>query len=331
LPTALITGAAGQDGLHLARYLQSIGYHVAGTILFGSVAERQRIQRVAGDIQIITADLTDLPSLINAVRQAEPQEIYNLGGISSVRLCWDQPSRAAEVNGFGLVNVLEAVRAVHADPAAVKVFQASSAQIFGDVGGDWFTEETPVRPISPYGASKAFAHFTADAYRRQYGMFVSCGILGNHESSLHDEEFVVRRITSSVRRIADGDTEPLRLDNLTATRDWGYAGDFVVAMHAALQQETPEDFVIATGELRSVADVVRTAFAVAGIDDWEPRVELTNASAGRAHRGVKGDISKARRLLGWSPRTSFEDLITSMVKEEASAGVDAAGTWSATR
>jgi GDPmannose 4,6-dehydratase len=199
----------------------------------------------------------------------------------------------------------------------VRVFQASSAQIFGDITGDRFAEDTAIRPVSPYGAAKAFAHFAADSYRREYGMFVSCGILGNHESPLHAADFVIPRITQAVSRIAAGQQDKLALDNITATRDWGYAGDFVIAMHAALQHERPEDFVIATGELHSVADAVDAAFTAAGIADWQTYVSAAGVTGGRAQQGARGDISKARRLLGWTPTVGFGDLIAMMVQHYA--------------
>ncbi len=315
MPTALITGAAGQDGLHLLRYLGELAYDVVAMVQFGSAPERERIRQISDDARVVTGDVTDLSSLLTIMGKFRPDEVYNLAAISSVGLAWDQPLRTAEVNGLGLVNILEAVRATGlADHT--RVFQASSAQIFGEATDEWFTEESPIRPVSPYGVSKAFAHATADSYRRRYGMFISCGILGNHESSLHDEEFVVRRITRGISRIATGEEEHLSLFNLTATRDWGYAGDFVRAMHASLAFSLPEDFVIATGELHSVGDVVAAAAAAAGITDWQERVRTTDNDTARAQRGAKGDISKARRLLDWQPRVGFEELISAMVKDE---------------
>jgi GDPmannose 4,6-dehydratase len=316
LPTALITGAAGQDGFYLANHLGRLGYKVAGILQPG---EHRNLQRdLGGSIDLVTGDMTDMPSLLNAIRQVQPDEVYNLAAVSSVRTAWEQPNRAADVNGLGLVNLLEALRALAGGRASqIRVFQASSAQIFGDVDGDWFTEETPIRPISPYGAAKAFAHFAADAYRREYGMFVSCGILGNHESPLHDADFVIPRITQTAGRIAAGLPDKLVLDNLTATRDWGYAGDFVVAMHAALQHDRPEDFVIATGELHSVAEAVEAAFAAAGIADWQAYVSAAGVTGRRAQRGVRGNINKTRRLLGWTPTVDFGDLMAMMVKHYA--------------
>jgi GDPmannose 4,6-dehydratase len=318
MPTALITGAAGQDGFYLAAHLRNLGYEVAGMTQPGEHREKQRFSELAGTAELVTGDVTDLASLLNVIRDVQPDEVYNLAAVSSVRIAWDQPIRASDVNGLGLVNLLEALRAAtRAGLSEVRVFQASSAQMFGDIDGELFTEETPVRPVSPYGAAKAFAHFAADAYRRRYGMFVSCGILGNHESPFHDADFVIPRITQAVSRIAAGEQDKLVLDNLTATRDWGYAGDFVVAMHAALQHQQPEDFVIATGELRSVADAVSAAFTAAGISDWQRYVSTTGTSSGRAQHGARGDNSKARRLLNWTPRVGFGDLITMMVRHYA--------------
>lgn len=317
MPTALITGAAGQDGLHLARYLKNLGYRVVAVVQYGSAPERERICGFVGDVEVVIGDLTDFASLVRAIQYAEPDEIYNLGGISSVRLAWEQPIRTVEVNGVGLVNLLEALRAATCSPTGrARVFQASSAQMFGDIEGEWFTEETPIRPNNLYGTAKAYAHFAADAYRRRYGLFVSCGILGNHESALHDDEFVVRKITRGVSRIATGETQFLTLDNLDATRDWGYAGDFVVAMHAALQLDRPEDFVIATGELRSVGEVAAIAFAAAGITDWRWHVRTSNGVTGQIRRGAKGDSRKAHELLRWVPKVGFEELVGAMVKSD---------------
>ena len=313
MPTALITGAAGQDGFYLASYLRRLGYEVAG--LLQPREHRDQPRNFAENIRLITGDMTDMASLLNALREVQPDEVYNLAAVSSVRTAWDQPVRAADVNGLGLVNLLEALRALAGRSVSnIRVFQASSAQMFGDIAGDCFTEETPIRPVSPYGAAKAFAHFTANAYRHEYGMFISCGILGNHESPLHDAGFVIPRITQAVSRIAAGTQDKLVLDNLTATRDWGYAGDFVVAMHAALQHQQPEDFVIATGEAHSVADAVVAAFAAVGIADWQAHVSAAGVSGGRAQHIARGDISKARRLLNWSPTVGFDDLVAMMVQ-----------------
>ncbi len=313
MPTALITGAAGQDDFYLASHLRRLGYDVTG--MMQPREHRDRQQDLTERIELVTGDMTDMASLLNVIRDVQPDEAYNLAAVSSVRTAWKQPIRAADVNGLGLVNLLEALRALTGKRGReIRVFQASSAQIFGDLTSDWFTEDTPIRPMSPYGAAKAFAHFAADAYRREYGMFISCGILGNHESPLHDADFVIPRITETVGRIAAGGQDKLVLDNLTATRDWGYAGDFVVAMHAALQHERPEDFVIATGELHTVADAVEAAFAAAGIADWQPYVSTTGVTGGRSQRGARGDISKARRLLTWTPTVGLGDLITMMVQ-----------------
>lgn len=316
MPTALITGAAGQDGFYLANHLRSLGYEVAG--LLQTREHRDRQPDLTENMELITGDLTDMASLLKAIGEVQPDEVYNLAAVSSVRTAWDQPIRAADVNGLGLVNLLEALRAVaRRSVREIRVFQASSAQMFGDIGSGSFTEETPIRPISPYGAAKAFAHFTADAYRREYGMFIACGILGNHESPLHDADFVIPRITQAVGRVAAGVQDKLVLDNLTATRDWGYAGDFVVAMHAVLQHKRPEDFVIATGEVHSVADAVEAAFAAVGIADWQAHVSATGVTGGRAQRGARGDISKARRLLSWSPTVGFAELVAMMVQHYA--------------
>lgn len=325
MPVALITGAAGQDGLHLARHLSRIGYDVIAVTQFGSGHERDLIAAHGGGAQMRTCDITDLVSVATVIRETCPDEVYNLAAISSVRGSWEQPLRSCEVNGFGLLTILEAIRlADRAD--RTRVFQASSAQLFGDVDGDSFNELTPIRPNSPYGASKAFAHFIAASYRQRFGMFVSCGILGNHESFLHDQEFVVPRIARTVARIAAGRATELVLDNLTGSRDWGYAGDFVAAMHACLQHPVPEDFVIATGELHTVEDAVQAAFRAAGITDWRPMVRLTGADNGQPPRIPRADITKAEQLLGWKPTVSFEELIARMVTDAIAAETAASGT-----
>jgi GDPmannose 4,6-dehydratase len=314
MPTALITGSTGQDGLYLSRHLNSLGYEVIAVTQFGSSHERQLVAAHGGNATVRACDITDLVSVTAAIRETRPDEIYNLAAISSVRASWDQPMRTCEVNGLGPLTILEAIRL--ADRVEhTRVFQASSAQLFGDVATGSFDETTPIQPNSPYGASKALAHFLAASYRHRYGMFVSCGILGNHESSLHDQEFVVPRIVRTVARIATGQAHELVLDNLTAERDWGFAGDFVAAMHLCLQHPTPEDFVIATGELHTVEDAVQAAFHAAGIVDWQPMVRLTGADTGQAQRVPRADISKTRQRLGWKPTVSFAELIEGMVTE----------------
>jgi len=319
---ALVTGAAGQDGLYLVAYLRRLGYEVVGVVPLGTTGERRRVQDLVGDVELVPADVTDTTSLARAIAHADPHEIYNLAGISSVRLAWDLPVRAADVNGVGVVRLLEAVRiAVPQEPERVRVFQASSVQIFGDVEGEWFCENTPIRPLSPYGAAKAFAHFAAASYRARYGMFISCGILGNHESPLQDEEFLLRRVTRAVGAIASGRLDVLTLYNLDGMRDWGYAGDYVRAMHAALQHDQPEDFVIASGNVHSVADVVEAAFAAVGIEEWRPYVKVTSVDTGQTRGGAKGDITRARRTLGWVPEVTFADLVAAMVREEDPAGL----------
>lgn len=320
LPTALIIGVAGQDGIYLARHLQSCGYRVAGMTELTEHSARQRVIDIVGDIPLMTGDITDIASLFKIIQAVEPDEIYNLAAVSSVRETWEQPIRSCAVNGLGMVNILETLRAIAGKRTSdVRVFQASSAQIFGDAVHGSFSEETPVRPSSPYGAAKALAHFTAAAYRQRHGMFVSCGILGNHESPLHSADFLIPRITLAASRIAAGTQEGLVLDNLTGTRDWGYAGDFVRAMHAALQHPEPEDFVIASGAAHTVAEAVTIAFAAAGIPDWKRYVSITGAATGQVLQGAPGDIAKARRLLGWAPTVGFEELITMMVAHHASS------------
>lgn len=314
MPTALISGATGQDGLYLSKHLSALGYEVIALTQFGSSHERQLLATHGGNATVRAGDITDLVAMTAVIRETQPDEIYNLAAISSVRASWEQPMRGCEVNALGPLTILEAVRL--ADRVGeTRVFQASSAQLFGDVSTSTFDESTPVRPTTPYGASKSFAHFLAASYRQRYDMFVSCGILGNHESALHDQEFVIPLIVQNVARIATGRAHELVLHNLTGERDWGFAGDFVDAMHRCLQHPSPEDFVIATGEIHTVEDAVQTAFHAAGIVDWRPLVRLTGADVGRTQSVPRADISKARQLLGWKPQVSFEDLITRMVTD----------------
>jgi GDPmannose 4,6-dehydratase len=319
MSVALITGVNGQDGMHLAAYLTEIGYAVVGMLRLGTGAsERALLTTMVDGIEIVAGDLTDFGSLHRIIRDVAPDEIYNLAAISSVRLSWAHPTMTGEINALGLVNLLEAVRATAR--REIRVFQASSVQMFGEVEGEVFHEKTPIRPTSPYGASKAFAHFIANSYRRQHDIFVACGILGNHSSPLQGDDHVLGRIAGSVAQLAVGKRDTVTVDNLSGTRDWGYAGDYVEAMHAILQQSAPDDFVIATGEVHSVADALAVAMSAAGIRDWQSAIDVSGGEASQVTAGVPGDITKARGVLRWSPRLSFADLVTMMVKYRVQYG-----------
>jgi GDPmannose 4,6-dehydratase len=325
--TALITGVGGQDGLYLTAYLKQIGYEVVGLLPFGTAAEQRRVRDVVGDVELLSGDVTDTIALARVIARFDPDEIYNLAAISSVPVAWDLPVRTAEVNAVGVVRLLEALRLLDSSARRTRVFQASSAQMFGAIDGEWFREDTPIRPVGPYATAKAFGHFTAAAYRERYGMFVACGILGNHESPLQDEEFLLRHVSIGARRIADGKQDFLPLRSLDGVRDWGYAGDYVRAMHAMLQCDRPADFVIASGHTHTVADVARTAFASVGIEDWRPYVSVVSKDTGQPLAGVKGDITRARTELNWSPTVTFEELVTAMVRDEDPAGLIEPMRW----
>lgn len=321
MTTALITGIGGQDGLYLAAYLKRLGYDVAGLLPFGTFAEQSRVREIVGEVELCSCDVTDAGALAAVIARVAPDEIYNLAAITSVRVSWDVPARTADINGVGVTRLLEAVRLHDArHPGRVRVFQASSVQMFGEVDDGWYRESTPVRPASPYGAAKAFGHFLADIYRARYGMFVSCGILGNHESPLQDEEFLLQHVCRGAARIARGELDTLRIHNLDGVRDWGYAGDYVRAMHAMLQHSEPADFVIASGRTHSVHDVVVEAFARAGITDWRRHVSVVGANTGQTRIGARGDITNAQEKLGWTPSVGFPELIAAMVRGEDPVG-----------
>jgi len=309
---ALITGVTGQDGTYLARLLLDKGYKVYGMVARrGSDALwRLREQGVDADVRLLMGDVTDLSSLLRAIEQAEPTEFYNLAAQSFVDKSWDLPSVTAQVSGMAVTNVLEAIRCT--DPK-IRFYQATSSEVFGRVKAPVQDESTPFHPRSPYGVAKAFAHWLTVNYRESHGMHASSGILFNHESPLRGLEFVTRKISVGVARIKLKRQDKLRLGNLDAKRDWGFAGDYVEAMWRMLQQETADDYVIATGKNASVRDFCRIAFAHAGLD-YERHVEVDTALFRRAEvDAVLGSAAKAKAKLGWSPKTSLEQLVAMMV------------------
>ena len=313
MPRALITGVTGQDGSYLTELLLQQGYDVFGLIRAGDDAS------VDDRVTVLTGDLTDADSLRAAVTTADPDEVYNLAGISSVALSWQEPELTADVTGLGLLRVVRAVRE-HGEQRGrtARIVQASSAEIFGHAEPPQ-NETTPLAPTSPYGAAKAFAHSLVGVYRST-GLPISTAILYNHESPRRPPTFVTRRITQGVARIAGGSTEPLRLGNLDARRDWGFAGDYVRALQLIATHERPDDFVIATGESRSVGDFVAAAFAHVGIEDWRAHVEIDPAFVRPNDPGEqRGDATKARTELGWQPQTSFAELVAAMVETDLSA------------
>jgi len=307
---ALITGITGQDGSYLAELLLAEGYEVFGLTRRLSASNYWRIEHLLDRITLIPGDLLDQLSLIRALERAQPHELYNLAAMSFVPASWDQPMLTGEFNSQGVTRVLEAVRVV--DPK-IRVYQASSSEMYGKVREIPQTELTPFYPRSPYGVSKVFAHYITVNYRESYDLFAVSGILFNHESPRRGLEFVTRKVTDGVARIKAGLTQQLGLGNLDAQRDWGFAGDYVRAMWMMLQQDEPDDFVIATGESHSVRQLVEIAFTHAGLD-WQQHVVLDPAFIRPAEVDhLIGDASKARTRLGWAPTVDFAGLVTMMV------------------
>ncbi len=307
---ALITGITGQDGSYLAELLLAEGYEVYGLTRRLSASNYWRIEHLLDRITLIPGDLLDQLSLIRALERAQPHELYNLAAMSFVPASWDQPMLTGEFNSQGVTRVLEAVRVV--DPK-IKVYQASSSEMFGKVREIPQTELTPFYPRSPYGVSKVFAHYITVNYRESYGLFAVSGILFNHESPRRGLEFVTRKVTDGVARITAGRSRQLGLGNLDAHRDWGFAGDYVRAMWMMLQQDEPDDYVIATGKSHSVRQLVEIAFEHAGLD-WQKHVVLDPAFIRPAEVDhLIGDCSKATAKLGWSPSIDFAGLVKMMV------------------
>ncbi len=307
---ALITGITGQDGSYLAEHLLHLGYRVVGVTRRTSSHTGGRIEHLGDRIELVGADLLDQTSLLSLVTSIRPDEVYNLAAQSFVPASWQQPVLTSEVTALGVTRVLEAVKLGH--PAA-RVYQASSSEMFGMATEIPQNERTPFHPRSPYGVSKLYAHWIAVNYRESYGMFVCSGILFNHESPRRGREFVTRKITHRVARIALGLETELRLGNLDARRDWGYAPDYVRAMHKMLQRDEPQDYVVATGETHSVREFCDVAFAAAGLD-WRDHV-VTDPSLLRPAEVelLVGDATTARRELDWRPTVSFEELVHLMV------------------
>ncbi len=309
-PRALITGITGQDGSYLAELLLDRGYEVFGIIRRLSAPNVWRIEHLLDRVTLLQADLLDQLSLIKVVDQVRPREFYNLAAMSFVPASWDQPMLTGEYNSQGVTRVLEAIRQV--DPA-IRFYQASSSEMFGKVREVPQTEATPFYPRSPYGVSKVFGHYITVNYRESYGLFACSGILFNHESPRRGLEFVTRKVTDGVARIKLGMTDTLSLGNLDARRDWGFAGDYVRAMWLMLQQERPDDYVVATGISHSVQELVETAFAHAGLD-WRDHVRTDPKLLRPAEVDhLIGDASKARRVLGWEPAVDFRALVHMMV------------------
>ncbi|MEV8253435.1 GDP-mannose 4,6-dehydratase [Rhodoglobus sp. NPDC076762] len=312
---ALITGITGQDGLYLAELLISKGYLVFGLVRGDKNPQRHRPEQLLPGVTVLIGDLTDIASIERAMAIADPDEFYNLGAISFVADSWNNARAASEVNGIGVLNALEAVR-LHRDATGreVRFYQASSSEIFGNAQTVPQNEGTLLWPRSPYGVAKVYGHHMTITYRESYGIHASSGILYNHESPRRGPEFVTRKITRAAARISLGLQNTITLGNLDAERDWGFAGDYVVAMWLMLQQESPGDYVIATGETQSIRTLLDHAFAAVGIDDWAEYVEVDAryVRPAEVHQLV-GDATKAREVLGWRPTVRFPDLIKMMV------------------
>jgi GDPmannose 4,6-dehydratase len=307
---ALITGITGQDGSYLAELLLDKGYEVYGLTRRLSATNYWRIEHLLDRIELLPGDLLDQLSLIRVLERVRPQELYNLAAMSFVPASWDQPMLTGEFNSQGVTRVLEAVRVVD---STIRIYQASSSEMYGKVREIPQKETTPFYPRSPYGVSKVFAHYITVNYRESYDLFAVSGILFNHESPRRGLEFVTRKVTDGVARIKLGLTKHLGLGNLDAQRDWGFAGDYVRAMWLMLQQKEADDYVISTGESHSVRELVEVAFSHAGLD-WEKHVQLDPAFLRPAEVDhLIGDSSKARIQLGWKPTVDFPGLIKMMV------------------
>ncbi|MFN2529386.1 MAG: GDP-mannose 4,6-dehydratase [Candidatus Baltobacteraceae bacterium] len=314
MKTALITGVTGQDGSYLAEWLLSKSYRVVGMTRRSSTDVHERIQHIVDDMEFVSGDLLDQSSMTKIVAAIEPDEIYNLAAQSFVPTSWSQPVLTGEFTALGVTRVLEAIRNVD---RKIKFYQASSSEMFGKVQNVPQHEETPFYPRSPYGVAKVYGHWITVNYRESYDMFAVSGILFNHESERRGKEFVTRKITDGVARIKVGLSKELLLGNLDAQRDWGFAGDYVRAMWLMLQQETPDDYVIATGRTHYVRDFVRIAFEAAGLGNYEPFVKSDPRFMRPAEVDLLiGDPSKARKQLGWVPEVSFEELVETMVKAD---------------
>lgn len=307
---AIITGISGQDGSYLAELLLEKGYEVTGVVRRLSAPNHWRIEHLLDRIELRPADLLDQLSLIRVIEDVRPHEIYNLAAMSFVPASWDQPLLTGEYNAQGVTRMLEALR--HVD-TSIRFYQASSSEMFGKVRETPQTETTPFYPRSPYGVSKAFAHYITVNYRESYDLFAASGILFNHESPRRGLEFVTRKVSDGVARVKLGLTGKLYLGNLDAHRDWGFAGDYVRAMWSILQQDAADDFVVSTGISHSVRDLVRIAFSHVGLD-WQDHVETDQSLLRPAEvEHLIGDSTKAQRVLDWSPSIDFDHLVRMMV------------------
>lgn len=311
---ALITGINGMDGSHLADFLLGKDYEVFGMERRSSSKNRVNTKHLEGKINFVNGDMTDQNSLVRCLKEANPCEVYNLAAQSFVGESWNTPEHTTDVTGVGVLRMLEAVRETNKN---IRFYQASSSEMFGRMVENPAKESTPFYPRSPYGVSKLYGHWITKNYRESYGMFACSGILFNHESERRGIEFVTRKISDGVARIFHGLESHITLGNLDSKRDWGYAPDYVEAMWLMLQQETPDDYVIATGETHSIRDFLDCAFRVVGISDWKEKIKQDPRFMRPAEVDVlRGDYAKARDALGWQPKTRFEELVEKMVKND---------------
>ncbi len=313
MPTALITGITGQDGSYLAELLLEKGYRVVGVARRSSTVTNERIEHLLDRITVVQGDLHDQGSLLSLMEEYEPVEVYNLAAQSFVPTSWNQPALTGDITALGVTRILEAIRFVN---PKIRFYQASSSEMFGKVMEVPQRESTPFYPRSPYGVAKVYGHWITVNYRESFDMFAASGILFNHESPRRGLEFVTRKITDGVAKIKLGLAKELRLGNLEAQRDWGFAGDYVEAMYLMLQQDKPDDYVIATNKVHSVRQLVDLAFGCAGLK-WEKSVEVDPSFFRPAEEHVLcGDYSKAEKALGWSPTVTFEELVAMMVRSD---------------
>jgi GDPmannose 4,6-dehydratase len=320
MPRALITGITGQDGRYLAELLIGRGYQVHGMIRGQNNPKARIVQEEIPEIELINGDLTDLSSLIGAVEQVQPDEVYNLGAISFVKLSFSQPELTADVSGSGVLRMLEAVRIVGGANNPIRFYQAATSEMFGKVTEIPQCETTAFHPRSPYGSAKVFGYFTTLNYRESYGIHASNGILFNHTSPRRGLEFVERKITNAVARISLGLQDRLTLGNLDTSRDFGYAGDYVDAMWRMLQQDEPGDYVVATGRTWSIRQVLDLAFQAIGVDDWSSYVATDDRFLRPAEVDhLVGDASKAKSALDWEPKVEFPEVLQEMVRSDVDA------------
>ena len=314
MKTALITGINGMDGSHLADFLLEKGYKVYGVERRSSSKNRINTKHLEGKVTFLQGDLTDQNSLFRCLKESNPDEVYNLAAQSFVGESWNTPEHTSEVTGLGVLRILEAIREFN---PKIRFYQASSSEMFGRMVENPANENTPFYPRSPYGVAKLYGHWITKNYRESYGIFACSGILFNHESERRGIDFVTRKISDGVARIKLGLADHITLGNLDAKRDWGYAPDYIEVMWLMLQQDTPDDYVIATGETRSIREFLDEAFKLVGITDWDSYIKIDPKFIRPAEVDVlRGDFSKAQNQLEWSPKTSFNELVKIMIDND---------------